>query len=208
MPETSPSLHNLLCALAGADKLLCDLPEHQIPNEKCDLTLRAFSFLCHAAIEEYLEDVSRYVLRASSQYLKDESKLCQPLVAACLYYRVPILEIQQIGVTFADRRDFFIHAADEAWRQHSQVLNENNGIKTRDQDALLLPIGCRIFDFDRILSQNLNSLGEQRGKIAHTFRMQMKVPKAGLQSNINILMKLIISLDQFLCEQLNTTHPL
>ena len=84
---------------------------------------------------------------------------------------------------------------DLAIREHSQAVYENHGIKTKDQDNLCLPLGIRVHDLDRILSQNLNSFGEGRGKIAHEFQIRQIVPKAGCLQSVNTLSTLLLNLD-------------
>lgn len=208
MSETSPCFHKLLCAIAGADAFLRELPDHDIPNEHCDLSLRSYSFLCHAAIEEYLESISNYVLSESFKELKQNRRLLEPIASACLYYNVPSSRTIGAGGASLTRNDFWTMCATSAIQQHRQAIFDNNGIKTKDQDALLEPVGCRIFDFDRVLSQSLNSLGTTRGKIAHTFSIKSKLPKAGLQSQTETLKRLLLPLDQFLCAKLTTESPL
>lgn len=200
MKETSPQFHLLLCAISGAYSLIKDLPEHSIPNENCDLLLRSYNFLCHAAIEEYLEKFSSYLLNSSILEAKN-GLITDPLVSACFFYKISLAEV------FQDRHsnpflDVTIKkSVSEVSSKHAQAVYENNGIRTKDQDSLFLPVGFRIFDVDRLLSQALDSFGANRGKIAHNYRITTKVPKAGAVNNIKYILIMIQNFDSEVCRQ-------
>src|SRR5690606_17667769 len=101
-------------------------------------------------------------------------------------------------------RQGLLEFCDKAIRVHETELQAVHGIKTKDQDAIFLPLGMKIHDFDRTLSQRLNSLGSHRGAIAHSFRIQEKRPKAAVQQVIRTLEKLLLPFDNEMCARVYT----
>ena len=199
--ETSVSFGKLELALANAASLLADLPPHDVGNMLQQLRLRSYILICHAAFEEYLEQLSLAVLYESLKCFESDGKIRDPLLSACGYYKL------SPGVAGADRRngdaahellhDLFKKAINE----HTIAIDSVHGIKTRDQEAILFPMGVDLFKFDRLLSQALNSFGGTRGKYAHGLGAKMMVPRAGWESTVQNLLRLIHPLDNTLCER-------
>jgi hypothetical protein len=187
--------------LANAASLISDLPPHDIGSILHQLRLRSFVLICHAAFEEYLEQLSLAVLSESLNAFEHDGKIRDPLLSACGYYKL------SLGVAGVDRRtgdaahdllhDLFKKAIDE----HTIAIDGVHGIKTKDQDAILLPIGVNLFMFDRLLSQALNSFGGTRGKYAHGLGAKMILPRAGWESTVQNLLRLILPLDNMLCNR-------
>lgn len=201
MTESSAEYFRLECALAEAGGLLSDLPPHNIVNRIHELKLRSYVLLCHAAIEEYLERVSIAVLRESLEAFRADGKVRDPLVCACSYYKINVsqeVSSRRNGDSF---RDILLALSARAIEEHDVALEGIYGIKTKDQDAILLPIGIKLFDFDRLLSQNLNSFGVTRGSFAHRFGLKHIVPRAGVESTVRGIFGLLQNLDNFLCER-------
>jgi hypothetical protein len=195
MTETTPQYHHLLCAISGASKVISELPYHSIPNEKTDLLLRSHSFLCHAAIEEYLENVSLFVLTTSyNEYLAD-GKMREPLAAVSLHYKIPLEKFYSKMLEDKELVDFHRLSLPFALDQHRAIVRGNNGIRTNNQDALLVPLGIRMFEYDKILSYDLESFGVRRGELAHKFRITSKLPRAALEKTITQLVDLLYDLD-------------
>lgn len=206
MGETTPAFHHLLCAISGASVLLEGLPEHRIPNERTDLILRSFSFLCHAAIEEYLENVSVFVLERSIEDYHASSVLSDPVLSALSYYKISF----HIGDYHAKWSGSLKQPLDQIFvdvlGKHKLSIEQNNGIRTSNQDAILVPIGVRLFDSDRILSQLLESFGVRRGELAHRFRIQLRHPKAALISDIGNILSLVEKLDRLLNSRIHLRY--
>jgi hypothetical protein len=202
MGETSPQFHLLLCAVSAAKGIIRDLPERDVPDERSDLLLRSFSFLCHAALEEYLEDLSVFVASRSFNMFRLDGKLREPLVALCSYYNITLDQVDLEKRNSGDYASVFHAICEDAVKKHLQSIVDNNGIKTKDQDKLLVPVGCRIFDVDRILSQILNSFGQQRGEVAHSFRIKTRLPKAALEQKIDGMLRLLMAFDAQACNQI------
>lgn len=201
MHETSVNFGRLELALANAASLLADLPPHDVGNNLQQLRLRSYVLICHAAFEEYLEQLSLAVLFDSLKGFESDGKIRDPLLSACAYYKlIP-------GVAGADRRngdaahDLLHDLFRKAINEHTAAIDGVHGIKTKDQDAILLPVGVNLFEFDKLLSQALNSFGGTRGKYAHGLGAKMIVPRAGWEKTVENLLRLLLPLDNTLCER-------
>lgn len=195
MPETTPEYHTLCYSLATAKLFIRDLPDTSIRDELDEMRLKSYIFLCHAAIEEYLEKATSEALRRARQLLRSQRRIPKILITAISHYQIRAKENWASIMSQTDHVDALEPLMELAIREHSQAVYENHGIKTRDQDNLCLPLGIRVHDLDRILSQTLNSFGEGRGKIAHGFQIRQIVPKAGCLQSVNTLSTLLLNLD-------------
>lgn len=195
MPETTPEYHTLCYSLATAGLFIRDLPNTTIRDELDEMRLKSYIFLCHAAIEEYLEKATSEALSSARQLLRTQRRIPKVLISAISHYQIRAKENWASIMSQADHVDALESLLELAIREHSQAVYENHGIKTRDQDNLCLPLGIRVHDLDRLLSQTLNSFGEGRGKIAHGFQIRQIVPKAGCLQSVNTLSTLLLNLD-------------
>ncbi|UXT19743.1 hypothetical protein FY140_02935 [Agrobacterium tumefaciens] len=201
MPETSPEFHNLQLAFATAKILLADLPAHDIVTDDHRLRLRSYLLICHAAIEEYLERLSMWALKESRRKYQETGIIPHPLISLKSYYSFS-------GVGNSDDggpqtvHNFLGTICDRAIEKHESELTTVHGIKTKDQDAIFLPLGISMFTFDRILSQNLNSVGKARGEAAHSFRIRQRSPKIELERRFENIERLMLPFDNEVCARI------
>ena len=201
MIETSTEFAKLELALCEARGVIRGLPEHNVENRLHELKLKSYVLLCHAAIEEYLEGVSLAVLRGSLRAFEADGTVRDPLLAASSFYKI-VLNAEVSSRSAGDPlQDVLEVVFRRAMDEHRKSVDENHGVKTKDQDALFLPIGVRLFDFDRLLSQSLNSFGALRGGFAHGFGIRTITPKAGQESKVYNILNLMLAFDNFLCER-------
>ncbi|MGO8026404.1 HEPN domain-containing protein [Rhizobium leguminosarum] len=194
MRETSPKFHDLQLAFASARSLIKDLPLHDVRTDDQQLKLKSFVLLCHAAIEEYLEDLSIWVLKQSRLIFLATAVIPQPLLSVEAYYSLPQgNDSANIGPHTVSQ--FFARLCDQAIDKHEDELTAVHGIKTKDQDAIFLPLGIRMHSFDHVLSQKLNGFGGMRGSFAHSFRIKQTLPRAALEQNIVIIERLLLPFD-------------
>ncbi len=201
MPETSADFAKLELALIEAGGLLLGLPEHFVGDRLQQLKLRSYVLLCHAAIEEYLEQVSLAVLCESLRAFETDGRIRDPLLSACSYYKILLNNAAQVRNPGDSVQELLRAIFKKAISEHAVSIDGIHGIKTKDQDAILQPIGVRLFDFDRLLSQNLNSFGGVRGKLAHSLGFRVVTPRAGLESTVNQILQLLQSFDNMLCDR-------
>lgn len=202
MNETTPEFHHLEMALATAGKLIRDLPAHSIGSDMDDLKLRSYVLLRHAAVEEYLERASIYVLRECLKTLVEQSHVTEPLIAVCGYYEMNLVATLAGIVPPLNGMSLFKDVCRTAVEAHITALDGVHGIKTKDQDAILNPIGMRLHDFDHVLSQRLNSMGTNRGSVAHQFRITLRQPRSAVESDTRTLLRLLQPFDNELCRRI------
>lgn len=185
----------LISRFALAEQILGDTPDHDFRNDLDRLRCRSYIFLCHAALEEYLEDLSLSILQKAYDQFSG-GVISKPLVDACSFYQIRLSEVPNQSCAPLSLKRIIIEASGLAIRNHRAAIKGNNGIKTSDQQKLFLPIGFDIGGFDHVLSQKLNAYGERRGSIAHSFQINEQLPKAALQSEINLIKRLIKPFDE------------
>lgn len=195
MIETTPQFHRLLCAVAGAARLISDLPDREIPDERTELLLKSHTFLCHAAVEEYLENLSLFVLNTCFHDYLVDGLLREPLAAAAMHYRCTPEDFFSSGVHTRLVKDMFVRSLPIAIARHREIVVANHGIRTDHQKALFEPLGYNIFSRDRALSLALESFGDARGKLAHKFGIRQKLPRAALEADIGGLINLLKRFD-------------
>lgn len=203
MTESSLEYAKLERALAEAKSLLLGLPDHDVSDKVHVLKLKSYIILCHAAIEEYLEDVSLYILKTCLLNFGQTKQISDVVYSACTYYgvgRKDYCGVRPSGFNFSD--DFY-RLAQASLAAHEAALISNHGIKTVDQDSIMMPIGVRIHSYDHVLSQALNSLGELRGGFAHSYGIKAVLPKVAVIQKIDYLNLKLMSLDGFLTSRLN-----
>lgn len=196
MPETSAEYHILCHSCATAKLSIEDLPETDIRGDLDQMRLKSYIFLSHAAFEEYLESVTISALRRARRLMLADGRASKLIVSAVSHYRINTKGIWPLVAAKPSVIDALDKLAEQAINEHIAAVYENHGIKTKDQNNLCLPLGISVHAFDHVLSQNLNSFGEKRGKIAHGFRMSQIVPKAGCLQSVQSLTGLLLPLDQ------------
>ncbi|WP_272007045.1 HEPN domain-containing protein [Roseovarius sp. ZX-A-9] len=202
MPETSVSYGKLEIALADAASLLSGLPMHDVGSTLQQIRLRSYILICHAAFEEYLEQLSLAVLSESLREFERDGKVRDPLLCACAYYKLPLLGAAGGDRCSGDALNALLHDLfKKSIEEHSMALDGVHGIKTKDQDSILMPVGLNLFSHDRLLSQALNSFGGKRGKYAHGLGFKMVTPRAGWEKTVSDLLRLTLPLDNMLCER-------
>ena len=207
MIETSPHFFNLEFAIATAQKIMEGLPEREIGSDLDQLKRKSYILLQHAAIEEYLEQISIYALCESKKSFDENAQVAEPLISACIFYG------QRLPSLLCDPSNYFttIHSfktvCKQAIEMHCVALRGVHGIKIKHQNAILNPIGIRLQCFDQNLSLKLNSLGAERGGISHSFGIQQITPKIGLENSTAILLRLLQSFDNEVCRKMRITFP-
>lgn len=206
MAETSVDFGKLELSLVEAGGLLTGLPLHDMGSALQQLLLRSYVLLCHAAIEEYLEKVSLSVLYESLKNFESDGRIRDPLLSACSYYKIILRDEIQIRRSDNSSRDLLLRIFRKAISEHANAIDGIHGIKTKDQEAMLLPIGVRLFEFDRLLSQALHSFGGVRGKYAHGLGFRVVTPRAGLESTVGSIFQLLQPFDNMLCERHSVSY--
>lgn len=134
----------------------------------------AFRVLCHAEIEEYLENrVLEIAASAHSSSKNGDIALC----AACFLsfsernFGLPPETFQAPHEgqrkDWPERVDIKARVGRSITAFTKYVRTENHGIREKNLLRLLLPVGANFLTFDPLLISELDSFGQQRGAYAH-----------------------------------------
>jgi RiboL-PSP-HEPN len=140
------------------------LPPTSNPSDY-DLDVRAYCVLCHAAFEQYIEDLClQLMIDAVDCWI--ETRFTTNTLLALLAFAP---EIEPDLKESNPERSFFDYirsAANERKGSFSRFLWNNNGVSSQHLRQMLLPVGLNVPDNARWLG-SLKQLAKQRGEQAH-----------------------------------------
>ena len=200
-PTTQYSL--LLAALAAirpitknVNPLICDTPLQT-------LKVRSYILLTHAALEEYIEELTLEVAKAAVQQFTANKSICIALLGL-----VSSTLLDEVSVGKAKKRatqDVFnnidVFAAEALTRFH-MLVKGNNGIKRNDQLSLFLPIGVDPEQADSATLAAMDAFGTKRGDIAHKAKITKTHTLSEIESDIATIVSGLKMFDQAACEAL------
>lgn len=123
---------------------------------------RAFVVLSHAAIEDYIEGMALEVVDKCIQRFEVDGKARTSLLALVAYGSGIDVPSSFTGGPWGLRAR--LKDSRKALRDWTQA---NNGVKAKDVLRLLLPVGLKETDMGSAWLQNMDDLGELRGRVAH-----------------------------------------
>lgn len=136
----------------------------------------SYRMLCHATVEQFLEEWSTYLMHKGINVWAATSRL-NAVASSLVFYS----ERQGVGAPtrlcptpgseeyrrWMNKYDFST-ALDKAKIFHSRRIHSNHGIKEENLLQLFMPVGIRLSDFDPLWIAEMNSFGATRGSAAHT----------------------------------------
>lgn len=128
--------------------------EEGVTPEQEDL-IRAFLLLCHAEIENYIEDLATDLLNNGIEKWNQDKLANYNLASLFMWYNNNI-----------EKRDIF-EKAEHIFGKFRKIIKENHGIKEQNIKKLFVPLGYSIDDFDTDFMSEINSWGTLRGEVAH-----------------------------------------
>lgn len=134
--------------------------------EEYELDVRAYCLLCHAAIEQFVEDVALELMNDAIGRWLAERRYGATLAAATAYFNASI--VVDDDETRGETRlfDYLRPHYDEIKRRFSNLVHENHGVSPKYLRHLMVPVGIDIRD-DVRLRQSLSRLASSRGQFAH-----------------------------------------
>lgn len=166
---------------------------------------RGFLLLCHAEIENYLENQCRKIILLSMKKWKQNRETNIILFSLILSYKLEWNINKEIGfqeyLELINAKNNKIDLIDEllnhANKKYISKIKDNNGIKEDNLKTLLIPIGIDFKELDELLLVELTNYGENRGKYAHNSKKTVSLldPKTEYNS-IKQLLALLKKLDE------------
>jgi len=169
MRSPTPYLRELRRSLKKAEMLVSGVDPNDAKTVLQNLKLRGYILLSHAVIEEYLENLtSNVALEARTIYKKNGilTHALVSLISSKLIVDVHPKNSNKLSNNLVSNIDVF---SEEACSRFIALVNNNNGIKEKDQNSLLMPIGVSPSDVDPALMNALSNFGDTRGNVAHKF---------------------------------------
>ena len=130
------------------------------------VAVEAYSVLCHAAFEEFVESISEYSVSKILYNLMNKKPL--PRYAALFmshYYQGPAI-INPLAIPQTSEFDTIRTLFNSAKQSHSKVVHKNHGISIDQLRSLLVPTGMYI-EPNSSEKDSLERLIKQRHTVAH-----------------------------------------
>lgn len=191
--------------VAQAAKLVRGVNPAECKTDLQHLKLHAYVLMAHAIIEQYLEDTVLSVALTALRTYKTDQKITRALIALAVSGLVDEIgsgkKKSQIGGDLVRSLSVF---ADAAMVKFRTLVRSNNGVKERNLDGLFIPIGVVPNDVDLALVQSLESLGRERGGIAHSFAIKRELTLSAFSTDLNAIVRDLALLDDAACATLTS----
>lgn len=190
------SLKKAKLITGGINKLGCD-------TDLQHLKLQAYILLCHAALEQYIEDLALAAAQAARKKYVGSGVITKTLVALISSKLVDDISTKSKS-RLTDLSSNVEEFSKEAFNRYQSVVKSNNGIVDRDQKKILVPIGVDPETVDVVLMHNLHAFGAKRGDVAHKFKVQRTETLTSVETELATIFGGIIGYDQAVCEALRS----
>lgn len=130
------------------------------------LMCQSFVVFSHAEIQVYWESVARRILTEAEHKWKTNQEVGR-VAATLLAYRRPKDVYIPRDTTNVQKHGKFEWILTEAIKNHTEVINDNNGIKRSNISEMLLPLGVFLSDFVEAMLIQLDQTGAKRGTMVH-----------------------------------------
>ncbi|MHA3902814.1 HEPN domain-containing protein [Castellaniella sp. WN] len=202
----SPTIHyrELLRSLKKARLITRGVDDLGCNTDLQHLKLQAYILLCHAALEQYIEELAFSAAKeARARYARSGiiTKTLVALISSKLVDDVSTKGRMKLTADLCSNVEVF---SKEAFNRYSDVVKSNNGIVDRDQRKILVPVGVDPECVDLVLMNNLHQFGAKRGDVAHKFKVQRTDTLSSVETEIKTIVSGIKSYDQAVCEALKS----
>ncbi|MCJ8191067.1 HEPN domain-containing protein [Sphingomicrobium aestuariivivum] len=183
--------------IGHAKKIVAGVDPHECKTDLQHLKLQSYIFLCHAIIEEYVEQLCLEVAKAARVQFVEEGLITKALVALIaaqvLQERGSGKASKKIGSELVRNLDEFSR---EAFNRFNSVVSSNNGIKKENVRALFTPIGVDPMHVDTALVNAMDALGTERGGIAHKFAIRRESTLSDTEEKIGSIVRDLEAFDE------------
>lgn len=203
----SPTIHfrKMRKNLAHARKIVSRVDPTECKTPIQHLKLKSYILLCHAIIEEYIEDLGYDVAIKARQMFKTKGLICKSLVS--LVASGIIGEVKnnksksKIGRDLVKNLEIF---SSESLKRYKSIVDNNHGIKLENLSAVFVPIGFDPEAIDLALVNQLSAFGEKRGGVAHKFAIREEATLSAVDSDMAVIVRDLQQFDQEACNCLNS----
>ena len=160
--------------------------------QELDLT-RSFVVLAHAEIEAFCEDLALAKARTSQQAFASRGQVTPVLRRIVSYY------VAKKGMSWSGVLTPSPKTVEQALNSYLQAVRDNNGIKRKNLERLLYPLGVLEPMLDTTWLAQMDSFGTKRGGLAHQTIGAVSPPDPVSESaNVSQLLTGLLDLDRAL----------
>tara|TARA_R110002049_G_scaffold299109_1_gene489192 strand:+ start:1437 stop:2054 length:618 start_codon:yes stop_codon:yes gene_type:complete len=184
--------------LGSAERMLSRVPAHACTTAIQSMCVQSYIFLTHAAFEYFIEEVAQEAVNYATKRCKDDQIITKSLLCLVTSNIVNApADISRAALNEQVTRNLLDSAADYK-RAFNLIKRKNNGIKAENQKNLLIPAGIDPEVVDLTTFNALNTYGDKRGDIAHTFlAIRTEYTKSSVLTDTNIIR---LGLDLYVAE--------
>ncbi|KAB2720394.1 HEPN domain-containing protein [Brucella intermedia] len=201
MKTPTDSYKRLKKTLSDIKTILSRVPPLFCETDLQHLKVQSYVLLCHAAFEEYIEELSRSVSNKAIELLNTEGIITKSLVSMTAWETIAQIDenIPRKKIKLDVAGNFKTFANASKVNLHKQI-DENHGIRKDNQKSLLIPIGVDPEAVDFATFAALDSLGVSRGHIAHKVKIQREHTRNAILADVDTIFRGLQSYDAASCE--------
>lgn len=192
----SKAFIDLTSSIKRAKKIGNRVPPYGSLKDVDDLKVRSLILLSHAAIEQYLEEFSLEIAKESLRLLQSNGVVNGPLLSLITFHKSAFARLFSGQGRHSVFKPALISVAVNAVDLHEKAINGNHGIKNKNQDSILLPIGVDTDLMDATLRGMLESFGNKRGGVAHSAGITTVHTRSDIEQDLRNIMTLVRRLDR------------
>lgn len=204
MKSPTNAYKSLQVSLRGVRRIIARTPLNDCSTDLDHLKIQSYILLAHAAFEQYLEELSMEILNESVARFNEYNSFSQCLISLIIFETVAQFDEntprKKIRSDVVKDLSKFVNIAK---KNHVSQIGKNNGIKTKDQKALLLPIGIDPEDADLVTFSSLDAFGSKRGGIAHKVKITTEETRSSVTTAVNGIFLGLKNFDEIACQTLD-----
>ncbi|MGO4315153.1 MULTISPECIES: HEPN domain-containing protein [Agrobacterium] len=193
---------NLKKSLRAARKITGGINKLGCETELQHLKLQSYILLCHAALEQYIEDLGLAAALSARTTFASEGIITKTLVALISSKLVDEVSVKSKSKLSTELVSNIEEFSKEAFSRYRAVITSNNGIIDKDQGRVFVPVGVDPASVDIVLMNAMHSFGAKRGDVAHKFKVQRTDTLTAVQTDLESIASGIIAYDQAVCDAL------
>lgn len=160
-------------AIAKAKKnfLPCPINKNTFWEEKDYYHANAFCLVCHAEIEEYIEELVRYAAKKNFQRFKNGNGRQTFFIHVLGWYVFEHL-LEPDKITYEKlvskyHKGSLFEILEDCQMSLNAMLSKNHGIREENLKKMLSPLGIDLNTLDQAWLNDIDSFGKLRGGFAH-----------------------------------------
>lgn len=179
---------------------LLEKPIFDLTPKELDMC-RGYRLLCHAEIEDYLEERAKELLDLAKDNWFTHQKINTSLLSLFAHYKfISNPEIQSQDEIGKKNTPKYMNLNDKVGKICADFKEDkikgNHGVKQKNLISLLIPLGIDIFSLDAAWLSTMDTFGSRRGETAHTSsKTQQPIDLPSEKGDLKIILSGLKELD-------------